>query len=128
MMKNVECQPIQRKRERYSRLWHPTRPLVCAVVGLDGHGHRHLDVLVEEAPLFRFQLSTGADVEVYQVMVVLVLLGFFSRHDVLHAIRWSPWFEPEEINHVGVRRAARLLNALHPQATATRGYDAKVEE
>lgn len=108
-----------RNSEAPFRLAHPSRPSVTALVGHDGGGSCHLDVVIDDEPLFRFLPSTR--LEVHRVMECLVSLGFFRPEELLHALRWTRWFRPDEIHHNEVRRAARLL--FHLRSGLNKEFD-----
>ena len=97
---------------RSEHLPHPNRSDVEAICRLDEDGHVAIEVGIIDSPLFRLTSTASTDVELYETLRLLIDTGFFSRRDLLHAIRWSQWFKPDEIHDADVRRAAEVINCL----------------
>lgn len=91
---------------------HPCRDDVKATCRLAEDGQVVIEVGIIDSPLFRISVSASTDVELYEALGLLVDTGFFSRRDLLHAIRWSQWFSPHQIHDEDVQRAAEVINCL----------------
>lgn len=95
-----------------SILRHPTRPDVEATYGIDETDTICIEIGVVDSPLFEITTTASTDVELFAVLALLVDTGFFERRDLLHALRWTEWFQPDEIHDPDVRRAAEVVYNL----------------
>ena len=103
---------------RSEHLPHPTRPDVEATYGLDD-GEIYIEIGLIDSPLFRITSTASTDVALYNALELLITTGFFERRHLLHAIRWTEWFSPEQIHDEGVRRAAEVICNLRSQIEET---------
>ena len=104
---------------RSEHLPHPNRSDVEAICRLDEDGHVAIEVGIIDSPLFQINITAATDAELYNALDLLITTGFFERRHLLHAIRWTEWFEPDEIHHEGVRRAAEVICNLRSQIEET---------